>query len=425
MARVIVVGAGVMGLASAYQAQRAGHSVTVYEAAPVAGGAAAHFMLGDISTERFYHFVCKSDDPTFELLQALGLADKMRWVVTSMGCFIDGRLHDWGNPAALLTFPGLTLVQKIRYGLLMFISTRRDAWDSLEHRNARDWITRWCGAAVYDRMWRTLFDLKFHQYADDVSAAWIWTRIRRIGRSRRSLMQEELGYIEGGSERLVGALVGAITDAGGQVFTSMPVTRILTADGRVTGVLADGVGVPADAVICTVPTPLVPLLVPDLPEPAREAYRAIINIGVVCVVLRLARSVSRHFWVNINDAEIEIPGIIEFSNLRPCADSIVYVPYYMPTSHPKWFWGEADFIDDAFACLARINPALRREELITAHVARLQHAQPICPPGFKARLPPVQTAIAGLQIADTCFYYPEDRGIAESIRMGRMMADQL
>jgi hypothetical protein len=32
------------------------------------------------------------------------------------------------------------------------------------------------------------------------------------------------------------------------------------------------------------------------------------------------------------------------------------------------------------------------------------------------------TPIAGLQIADICFYYPEDRGIAESVRLGRDMA---
>jgi hypothetical protein len=35
----------------------------------------------------------------------------------------------------------------------------------------------------------------------------------------------------------------------------------------------------------------------------------------------------------------------------------------------------------------------------------------------------VQTPIAGLQIADTCYYYPEDRGVGESIRFGRMMAE--
>jgi protoporphyrinogen oxidase len=48
--------------------------------------------------------------------------------------------------------------------------------------------------------------------------------------------------------------------------------------------------------------------------------------------------------------------------------------------------------------------------------------QPIWELGFAAKIPPVRTPADGLQIADTCFYYPEDRGIAESVRLGRSMA---
>jgi hypothetical protein len=40
-------------------------------------------------------------------------------------------------------------------------------------------------------------------------------------------------------------------------------------------------------------------------------------------------------------------------------------------------------------------------------------------------LPPVETSIRGLQIADTCFYYPEDRGISESVRFGKLMAERV
>jgi protoporphyrinogen oxidase len=97
----------------------------------------------------------------------------------------------------------------------------------------------------------------------------------------------------------------------------------------------------------------------------------------------------------------------------------------MPPSHPKWAWQDAAFLDDAFACLARINPALTRDDLVASYVGRLRHAQPICEPGFAARLPDVQTRIKGLQIADTCFYYPEDRGLGESIALGRRMARDL
>jgi len=44
---------------------------------------------------------------------------------------------------------------------------------------------------------------------------------------------------------------------------------------------------------------------------------------------------------------------------------------------------------------------------------------------FAKMLPPVVTAIRGLQIADTCFYYPEDRGISESVRIGKLMAERI
>ena len=101
---------------------------------------------------------------------------------------------------------------------------------------SRAWIESWCGKRVYDAMWRPLFDLKFYEFADNISAAWLWTRIKRVGTSRRSLMQEELGYIDGGSETLVSALVAAIEAMGGEIRLGRAVEEVTVADGRVTGV---------------------------------------------------------------------------------------------------------------------------------------------------------------------------------------------
>jgi protoporphyrinogen oxidase len=122
-----------------------------------------------------------------------------------------------------------------------------------------------------------------------------------------------------------------------------------------------------------------------------------------------------------------IPGIIEFSNLRStgAGDAVVYVPYYMPPSNPSWSRPDQTFIDEVMECLARINPAIGPHDVKEYRVSRLKHAQPVCPPDFLKHLPPVQTSIGGLQIADTCFYYPEDRGIAESVRLGRQMAERV
>jgi protoporphyrinogen oxidase len=425
MGHVAVVGAGAMGLAAAYHAAKAGHSVEVLEAGPEPGGMAAHFNFDGLSIERFYHFVCKADAPTFALLDELGLGDRMRWRRTSMGYFIDGKLQAWGDPVALLKFPAVSLLARLRYGLLAFVSTRRERWDALENQSAREWITRWGGAEVYDRLWKPLLELKFHEYSDNVSAAWIWTRVKRIGRSRKSLFQEELGYIEGGSQTLVDALVAGIESLGGRIRLSTPVEQILCENGRVTGVrTAQGVTA-ADAVISTMPVQLVSRAVPDLPDDWKAKYDAIANIGVCCLLFKLKRSVTPHFWVNISEPDIAIPGIIEFSNLRPFDQTIVFVPYYMPVTHPKFAWPAQRLLDEAFGYLQRLNSAITMDDILSTYVGRLRHAQPICEPGFAAKIPPVQTPIRGLQIADTCFYYPEDRGIAESVGIARKMAERI
>jgi protoporphyrinogen oxidase len=51
----VVIGAGPMGLAAAYQAVKDGHEVDLLEGTPEPGGMAGHFDFGGISLERLYH----------------------------------------------------------------------------------------------------------------------------------------------------------------------------------------------------------------------------------------------------------------------------------------------------------------------------------------------------------------------------------
>jgi protoporphyrinogen oxidase len=412
-----------MGLAAAQRALALGHEVDLIEADSKAGGMAAHFDFSGVSIERFYHFVCMSDHSTFELMEELGIGDKMRWVATSMAYYMKGQVHQWGDPISLLRFPHLSLIEKFRYGLQMFLTTRARDFKSIEPMTSRQWIESGAGKSVYQKLWKRLQELKFYEYADEISASWIATRIRRIGRSRQSLFQERLGYIEGGSETLVEAIVDDIRRKGGRIHLTTPAEEIATDGRRVSGVKAGGRLFPADAVLSTVPTPLINQLVPSLPQTSKDMYAAIKNIGVVCLLFKLRKSVTPYFWLNIVDDRIDIPGIIEFSNLRPLPHTVVYVPYYMPRTQSKWGWTDRQFIDEAFGYIRRINPAVTDADLIDSKVGRLTFAQPVCEPHFERKLPPIQTPIAGLQIADTCFYYPEDRGIAESIRLGRRMAE--
>lgn len=420
--RIAVLGAGPMGLAVAYQLALDGHEPIVFEADDRVGGMTACFDFGGLQIERYYHFHCISDHAFLELLDELGIGSKMRWTETRMGYWYQNRLQPWGNPMALLRFRGLGMLAKLRYGLHAFLSTKRDDWRPLDHVEATGWIRRWVGDEAYDVLWRKLFELKFYDYTSGLSAAWIWSRIRRIGRSRYSLFREKLGYLEGGSTTLLQAMHQAIEARGGQIRLGMPVQQVLMAQGQVQGVRTTGGVETFDKVISTVPLPYVARLMPDLPQDILAKYRALKNIAVVCVIAKLRKPVTHNFWLNTNDPEMDIPGVVEYSNLRPMDQHVVYVPFYMPGEHPKFADPDAVFLDKVRRYLRKINPALTDDDFIDLRASRYRHAQPICDPGYLQRLPPMGLPVRGLWVADTSYYYPEDRGISESIGFGRDMA---
>lgn len=420
--RIAVLGAGPMGLAVAYQLAKEGHCPVVFEADDRVGGMTATFDFNGLEIERFYHFHCTSDHAFLGLLQELDLAHKMRWVETKMGYWYQNRLQPWGNPLALLTFKGLGWVAKFRYGLHAFLSTKRNDWQPLDGLEASAWIRRWVGEEAYEVLWRRLFDYKFYDHVGNLSAAWIWSRIRRIGRSRYSLFREKLGYLEGGSKTLLRGLQASIEAQGGVLRLKSPVNKVVMDQGRVVGVEVNGQLERFDKVISTIPLPYVPRLMPDLPAAVLDQFRALNNIAVVCVIVKLKKALTPNFWLNTNDPDMDIPGLVEYSNLHPMDKHVVYVPFYMPGEHPKFADEDLVFEHKVKRYLMKINPLLTASDFLDVRVSRYRYAQPICEPGYLDRLPNVAMPIEGLWVADTSYYYPEDRGISESIGFGRSMA---
>ena len=72
--------------------------------------------------------------------------------------------------------------------------------------------------------------------------------------------------------------------------------------------------------------------------------------------------------------------------------------------------------------LKTINSDLTEDDFLAFSVNRCRYAQPICEPEYLKTLPPIDLPIKGLYAADTSYYYPEDRGISESIGIGRKIA---
>ena len=411
-----------MGLGVAYQLSRLGYAPVVFETDDRVGGMAASFDFGGVSIERYYHFYCLSDQSLFQTLEELDLTESLRWVNTTMGYWYQDRLQSWGTPVSLLQFRGLKLIDKLRYGIHAFVSVRRNSWRALDKIDAATWIRRWTGERTFRALWQNLFEYKFYDEAENVSAAWIWSRIRRLGRSRESLSKEKLGYIQGGTSTLLNEMANSVISRGGSIKLGTPVREIRVRENKVSGIVTDQGIENFDCVVSTVPLPLLPTLAPDLPQWIIDKIKSIRNIAVVCVIAKLNKSVSKNFWLNTNDDSMDIPGLVEYSNLRPMDDHIIYVPFYLPLDHPTFLESDDCFVSKVKTYLRRINSEIEDSDFLDVRVSRYKFAQPICSPGFLDKLPPIQLPIDGLWAADTSYYYPEDRGLSESISLGRKIA---
>ncbi len=418
-----IIGSGPMGLMAAIDLLDAGFDVTVYERDDRIGGMSAEFDFDGLQIERYYHFICKTDYPLFTLLDRYGLSGKLKWTDTKMGYYYNGTLYKWGTPFALLAFPHLNLVQKFRYGLHAVYTKGIKDWTALDKVEAGQWIRKWIGDKAYDVMWKEAFRLKFFEYKDNLSASWIGTRIKRVALSRRNLFHESMGYLQGGSRTLLDAMASDFASRGGHVCLSSPIEQVVEEEGKVAGIRTRDGFFAHDIVLSTTPIQYVPGMVPGLPEAFRRRIEAIRNIPVACVILKLKHPVSENFWMNISDPSIEIPGLIEYSNLnQETGSAIVYAPYYMPKTHAKWQWSDQALIDEVLGYLPKLNGEFTRDWVIAAACHRYEFAQTICPPGFQDMLPPMKTPVQGFYMADTAYYYPEDRSINESIAVGSTLA---
>jgi protoporphyrinogen oxidase len=425
MAEIAVIGAGPMGLLCAYELLKKGENVSIFEADNRIGGMSATFDFDGIDLERYYHFICKTDFPLFKLLEELELSDKLRWTDTKMGFFCEGDLYPWGSPINLLRFPKLGLFNKLRYGAHMFYASKIKSWDKLESKKGVDWIKKWVGNKTYDVLWERLFDLKLHEYKDVISAPWIGARIRRMAHSRKSIFKETLGYLEGGSSIILQALEKKIKDMGGEIHLNSPVSKGVVKNKKIIGVDVNGKIINFDKVISTIPLPYVSKIFADLSEKTKSQIDEVINIGVACVVLKLKKPISPYFWMNISDSRIDVPGIIEYTNLRPMDNHIAYVPYYMPQGHPKYGWSKDKFIKEVIGYIKLINPNFTEDWIISDHVSKYFYAQTVCTPNFLEKLPSMKTEIQGFYMADTGYYYPEDRSISESVQVGSQLAEMV
>lgn len=425
----------------------------MYERWPGLGGQAATFDVGDgVLLERYYHHLFTSDGYIADLYRDLGLPDGIEWFPSSVAFFIEGRSRSFTSPVDLLRFTPLSLRSRLRMGLAVVALQRRhrDA-AAFEHRTAHDWIVDAMGQEVWEKVMGPLLRGKFGTRAEDISMAWLWAKltVRRQIKGEQTT-GEKLGYPRGGFEPLFEALRDAIRARGGQVLIDRPAARVER----------DGAGFALtpgashsyrsghdprrfelasaseryDAVLATVSNPIFEQALGDgLRAEVGTAYldslRQIEYHAAQCLVLEIDRRFSPFYWTNVADRSLPFVGLIEQGNLtgieRYGNRHFLYVANYLDQGDEALSLSADALLDRYEPGLKKVNPAFERSWISRKWLFVEPDAQPIVTPGYGDRLPPLDTGVPGLVLANTTQVYPEDRGTNYAVRLGQDAAREL
>jgi len=428
MHRIAVVGGGLTGMTAALRLAEAGASVALYERDETLGGVAGSFTVGDAKLEKFYHHIFTSDSAVQGLIEELGLERRMQWHATITSYYAD-RIYRLTAPFDLVLFRPLSLLDRIRLGLLVFQTRLVRDWRNLESLTARQWLVRMAGAEVYEKVWAPLLRGKFGPYADEVSAVWIWNKLKLRGSSRGRSMREMLGYLDGGFGLMVDALADRLGALGVDIHLGNPVERIVERAPGVLSVSAAGLDQEFEKVLVTTAPALLAEMAPWLPESYLERIKSIRYLANVCTILSLEHGLSNTYWLNISDNTIPFVGLVEHTNLQRPEEyggvHLVYLSRYCDPDDDYYNMGDQELVDAYVPHLKRIFPHFRREWVRRAFVWRERYAQPVIVRHYSELRPPFATPAQGLWLCSMAQVYPEDRGMNYAVDYGARVAREM
>jgi protoporphyrinogen oxidase len=424
--RIAILGAGIGGMSAAYDLVNAGHAVTIYESAAQPGGLASGFKEPgwDWSVEHYYHHWFQSDSDMLGLIGELGWSDKVLFPRPKTVVYTNGRFAPLDSPLAVLTFPGFTFFDMVRFGLVTAYLRYLAAWQPLEALTADQWMRRAYGERLYSTLFEPLLIGKFGPHSLEVNMAWFWARLKT--RSTR------LGTYQGGFQAFADDFAAALRKKGVTIQLNTPVEQIIPTEGGGLQLVVAGSSKAFDRCLATTSPGLLARLAPSLPQDYLQGLLSLKHMGAVVLTLALKHQLSAegYYWFNLpKSAGYPFLALVEHTNfLKPeyfGGSHIIYIGDYLDPSHEHFSLSKEELLQRFIPAIQRFNPAFNAGWVTGSWLSRTAYAQPVPLVNHSRNIPAIKTPIPGLYFASMSQVYPWDRGTNFAVQVARKAARQM
>jgi protoporphyrinogen oxidase len=426
-----ILGGGITGLTAAFYLLHAGYQVTVLEGRPQVGGLATYYDFGPFYWDKFYHVILTSDRPLLRLVDDLGLTQELRWTETKVGFFTGQGFYSMTTSMDFLKFPVLSLWEKFRLGLGVLWASRIKDGKDLEAIPIAEWLIRIFGRGNYEKMWEPLLKCKLGSCREEASAAFIWATIFRLYSTREKgvSQKEKMGYVRGGYRTVFTRMIEEIEKLGGKIETATPVEEVAVDSGGQVCVKTPRETLSFDRVIATAPSHIIEKMMPTLSADYRARLHEVKYLGMVCVVLLLRQKLTPYYVTNLTDNDVPFTGVIEMTNLISTEEikgrHLVYLPKYTAPGDPL-FEASDDLVWELFRkSFQRMFPNLQEDDIEKRLVFREKLVQPLPVLHYSDRVPPIETNLKGVMVANTTQIINSTLNNNEMVKIARSAVDRI
>jgi len=417
--KIAIIGAGFTGLTAGLRLTQKKNEVTIFERETQPGGLALGFShpTWEWSLESYYHHWFTNDYTVLNLAKEINFPVIIKRPKTSV--FVDGESYQFDSPISFLKFPKLSILDRVR--MIETLATLRfnPFWKQMEKVKASEFLPKAMGEKAYKTIWEPQLVNKFGDYADKISLAWFWARIKKRTPS--------LAYPRGGFLYFAKALISKIKDNKGKILYKSEISKIEEINGQVL-ITVNGKVEKFDKCIVTIPSFPFIKIAPSLPEDYRKNLEKLEGIGAMTVVLRLKKQflTDGTYWLSICEPQSPIMAVVEHTNFMKKKyynnEHIVYLGNYLSPKHPYFSMGEKEIMEIFHPFLDELHPGYKKD-IIGIDIFKTPFAQPIIPVNYSKIIPPMTTPLPNVYLANIQQVYPWDRGTNYAAELGEKVAN--
>lgn len=424
--KIAIIGGGYTGLTAAYELQKEGHEITIFEANSDLGGLASGFKIEGEYIERTYHHLFRTDTDILQMVDELGLQEEFIWQNSSVGIFYEGKIYSFMSPFDLIKFSPLSFLDRIKTGLTLLYLQKEKRWQKFENVSAYKWISR-TGKSSLKVIWEPLLKGKFSNFYQDVSMAWLWARLHIRANSRKAGdAKEKLGYFKGGFQVFTNRLVEKLSKV--DIKLSTKIERIVHYDEKIE-IEYNGSKQIFDKVIATVPSNVFAHMIKNNKSIKPEYIDQLMSInylGAIVSVFSSTQDIGEYYWNNINDLNKPFLVFINHTKLIDKTNYnnkyIYYIGTYLPNDHKYFEMDQSQIEKEWFDALKEIFKDFDTSQINEKHMFKFKNAQHVVDSNYKSKIPEYQTPLKNVYLSNFSQIYPEDRGTNFAIREGKKIA---